>query len=74
MVLNTEHLRFIVRISHAYIVFTVFEICKMYEIAFYCIFIQSRIIFLFILSSRASSRFKSEGTLENNSSTSFNLS
>ena len=31
LVLNTEHSRFIVRISHAYIVFSVFEICKIYE-------------------------------------------
>ena len=31
LVLNTEHSFFIVRVSYAYIIFTVFEICKMYE-------------------------------------------
>ena len=37
LVLNTEHSRFIVRISYAYIVFSVFEICKMYENTHICI-------------------------------------
>jgi len=31
LALNTEHSCFIVRVLHAYIIFTVFEICKMYE-------------------------------------------